>query len=114
MESVVELVLLFAIVLAVWHLLSLVYNLYRAYQAIKIIDQKIIDAVERKLEDSIKVIEVNIEKHQDTFYLFSRENNQFIAQGKTKEEITEAIQQRFKGYRVMAQEEQLKELGLDW
>ena len=86
METLIELVFFFAIALAVWNILTLVYNLYRAYQAIKIIDQKIIDAVERKIEDTIKVIEVNIEKHQDTFYLFSRENNQFIAQGKNKEE----------------------------
>lgn len=77
------------------------------------LDQKIIDAVGKQLEN-IKVIEVDIEKHQDDFYLFNRETSEFVAQGKSKEELVEAINRRFKGYRVLAQEEQLKELGLDW
>lgn len=104
----------FVIGMLMWKTLTFLYNVYLTYQTIKMIDQKIIDAVERKIEDSIKAIEVNIEKHEDTFYLYNRENSEFVAQGKNKEEIVEAINSRFKGCRVLAQEEQLKELGLDW
>ena len=114
MESLIEFVFFVAITVAIFRIIGLVFETYRAYQAIKILDQKILDAVQKNIEDNIKIIEVNIEKHQDCFYLFNKDDNQFIAQGKTKDEIVNAIQQRFKGYRIMAQEEQLKELGLDW
>lgn len=113
MEIVIELIFGFIIGVVIWKTLSFIYNVYHAYQAIKLIDKTVIEAVERKL-DSIKAIEVDIEKHQDMFYLFNRENREFVAQGKNKDELVEAINYRFKGYRVLAQEEQLKELGLDW
>lgn len=114
METVINLMFGFIIGVVIWKIFSFIYNVYHAYQAIKEIDQKFIQAVEKKLEDSIKAIEVDIEKHQDMFYLFNRENSEFVAQGKNKDELIEAINHRFKGYRILAQEEQLKELGLDW
>jgi hypothetical protein len=114
MEIVIELIFGFIIGMVIWKTLSFIYTIYCAYRAIKEIDQKFIQAVEKKLEDSIKAIEVDIEKHQDMFYLFNRENSEFVAQGKNKDELVEAINHRFKGYRILAQEERLKELGLDW
>lgn len=115
MESFIEFAFYIAIAIAVVRIINLSFEVYQSYKALKNFDKKFEEELVKKLEEAkIKVIEVNIEKHQDTYYLFSKENDQFIAQGKNKEEIVDAIQGRFKGYRIMAQEDQLKDLGLDW
>ena len=115
MESFFEFIFTVVIFIAIFRIIGLVLETYQAYRVLKNFDKKFEEELVKKLEEAkIKVIEVNIEKHQDCFYLFSKDDNQFIAQGKNKEEITEAIHKRYKGYRIMAQEEQLKELGLDW
>jgi len=55
---------------------------------------------------SDKFILVNIEKHGDMMYLFEKHTNRFIAQGKTKDEITLHCNQRFPGRTIVTDEEQ--------
>ena len=115
MESVIEFALFVAVVIAFYRVVTLAIETYQAYKALKNFDKKFEEELIKKLEEAkIKVIEVNIEKHQDTYYLFSKDNDQFIAQGKNKEEIVESIQVKYKGYRILTQQEQLDKFGLDW
>jgi hypothetical protein len=115
MESFIEFVLFIAVAIAFYRVVALAIETYQAYKVLKNFDKKFEEELVKKLEEAkIKVIEVNIEKHQDTYYLFSKENDQFIAQGKNKDEIVDAIQARYKGYRILTQQEQLDKFGLDW
>ena len=43
-----------------------------------------------------EVVDAVITKEQDTYYLFQKDNDRFLAQGKTLEEIHEALSSRFK------------------
>jgi len=68
-----------------------------------------------ELKEKIKknIVPVTIEKHGDIYYAFERETNTFVAQGRTANEIREAMQKRFPEKTFMANEQHLKELGLD-
>ena len=67
------------------------------------------------LKDKIKktIVVVNIEKHGDMYYAFERETDSFVAQGRSAEEIREAMKKRFPEKTFMANEQHLKELGLE-
>jgi nucleotide-binding universal stress UspA family protein len=56
----------------------------------------------KELKD--KIILVNIEKHGDTLYLFEKDTDRFIAQGKTTEEIMKHCKERFPKQSVIASE----------
>ena len=66
--------------------------------------------LEEKLEKVEKlramIHEVNVEKHGEMTYWFDAENNQFLGQGKTLEEIVSVIKSRFPDHIFV-----LKELG---
>lgn len=51
--------------------------------------------------DALEDIEVKIEKHNDQLYAFKLENNEFIAQGKTKEDLLTAIEQRMTNVKLI-------------
>ena len=64
----------------------------------------------KKVKDNI--IQVNIEKHGEVFYLFEKDTNRFIAQGINFEEVREHCESRFKGKSVVGDEAQMNQLGL--
>ena len=68
----------------------------------------------KEMTEQIKnsVIHVDIEKHDDQFYLFEKDTHQFIAQGANFAEVKEHCQTRFKNKAVVANEEQMEQLGL--
>lgn len=52
----------------------------------------------KRAEEEIKQhkqIMMRIEKHKGIFYLYNKETEEFIAQGKNKEEINEVIQKKY-------------------
>jgi hypothetical protein len=55
-----------------------------------------------------EVIQINIEKHGDMVYVYNRETKQFMAQGKTREELEEILLQKFPGKRFAAPESELQ------
>lgn len=73
--------------------------------------QNEIDYIRKKVKE--KIILVKIEKHKDTYYVFERETDTFVAQGRTAEELKEAMLKRFPHKTFMAPEEHLKEVGLE-
>lgn len=61
-----------------------------------------------------EVIVVNIEKHGDIYYLFERDTDSFVGQGRTEEELKEVVTKRFPGKRFMASEDDLIKMGLNF
>ena len=68
----------------------------------------------KDLEQKVKelFVRVNIEKHGDIYYVFEKETDRFVAQGRTAEEIKEIMQKRFPNKTFVATDEELKESGL--
>ena len=82
--------------------------------------QKYLTAKNEALVEQIKdiqaqikntVIHVNIEKHNDTFYLYEKDTQEFIAQGSNFDEVKKHCETRFKGKAVVADEAQMDQLG---
>lgn len=68
----------------------------------------------RDMQAEIKdtVILVNIEKHDDIFYLYEKDTQEFIAQGSNFNEVKKNCETRFKGKSVIADEVQMEQFGL--
>jgi len=58
------------------------------------------------------VVRVNVERHGDMFYLFEKETDQFIAQGRDADEIKQILQARFPQKTFFADDESVKNSGL--
>jgi hypothetical protein len=58
------------------------------------------------------IIRVDIEKHDNVFYLYEKDTREFIAQGSNFEEVKQRCESRFKGKSVVADEQQMDQLGL--
>ena len=75
-----------------------------ALQLVQIVARAAIKKVERELKeessavkiDGKELVEATITKEKDTYYLFQKDNDRFLAQGKTLEEIHDALASRFK------------------
>ena len=83
--------------------------------------QKYLTAKNEALVEQIKdmqtqmknsIILVEIEKHDDIFYLYDKDTREFIAQGTNFDEIRERCKTRFKDRAVVADESQMEQLGL--
>ena len=66
------------------------------------------DEVEKEKENMVRIV---IEKHNDMFYVYNKETNQFMGQGKSKKELEELLHKNFPGKRFGATEENLVEMG---
>lgn len=75
-------------------------------------DQLTEELVEAAKELKDKIILVTIEKHDGVLYLFEKDSDRFIAQGKTKEEIMEHCKKRFPNQSVIANESDAKNYNL--
>ena len=83
--------------------------------------QKYLTAKNESLVEQIKdmqtqiknsVILVDIEKHNDIFYLYDKDTREFIAQGSNFNEVKKNCEARFKGKSVIADEVQMEQFGL--
>ena len=68
----------------------------------------------KDMQSQIKnsVILVDIEKHNDIFYLYDKDTREFIAQGSNFNEVKKNCEARFKGKSVIADEVQMEQFGL--
>lgn len=67
------------------------------------------------LKDRIenRVIDVKVEQHGEMFYLFDKRNDTFVAQGRNLKEVSQHVDERFKGRKViLANTEELTASGL--
>jgi hypothetical protein len=60
-----------------------------------------------------KKVDIDLVKIKDVIYAYSREEQEFLAQGITKEEIVANLKKRFPDTSFMASPKNLREVGLD-
>jgi len=60
-----------------------------------------------------KKVDIDLVKIKDVIYAYSREEQEFLAQGITKEEIVANLKKRFPNTSFMASPKNLREVGLD-
>lgn len=58
------------------------------------------------------VIQIKIERHQDTMYVYDLKTNNFMAQGKNEKELTEILRSKFPGKSFAASQKDIEESGL--
>lgn len=56
-------------------------------------------------------IPITIEKHNETFYVYNKETNTFMAQGSTRDELENILHDKFPGKKFACDEKTLTELG---
>jgi hypothetical protein len=66
--------------------------------------------VEKHIEESR--IDIKIEKHNDVYYVYNKDTDDFMAQASTRKELEDALAARFSGKRFFADADNLKEVGL--
>lgn len=72
--------------------------------------KKDLEELEKKVKKAI--IKVNIEKHGDVFYLFEKDTDKFIAQGKDADEIKIVLEKYYPNKTVFADKKHLETVGL--
>ena len=60
-----------------------------------------VDSVENA---ALEKIDIKVEKHSNTLYAFRSDNDQFLGQGATKDELIEAMSQKMKNVRLIVVE----------
>ena len=78
---------------------------------LKTVINRVIDKVAAEVEehqDPRKLIMARVELHDDTFYVYNKENNEFMAQGRTLAEVKEHMFNRYSRdkYNVIADPEE--------
>jgi len=88
----------------------LVIKVWEAYLIAK--NQILVEQI-KDMSKQIKeqIIHVDIEKHDNIFYLYNKDTREFIAQGTTFEEVKQRCETRFKGKSVVADEVQMNQFG---
>jgi hypothetical protein len=70
-----------------------------------------LDKLTKQLND--KIIHVKVEKYGSVFYLFEKDTHRFIAQGSNLNEVKKKCADRFKDAVIVADEDDLKNCGLE-
>ena len=67
--------------------------------------QQQVQELESQVEErGLERIEIKVEKHSDTLYAFRKDNDAFLGQGSTREQLIEAMGQRLKNVRLIVVE----------
>ena len=74
------------------------------------LDRKM-NQVMRAIHEDINenVIHINIERHGDMTYIYDKETKQFMAQGKTREELETILHEKFPGKKFAASETEIRD-----
>lgn len=68
--------------------------------------------MEQQEEENEVMIPIVIEKVENIFYVYNGEDKTFMAQGKTRRDLEEALDKRYPGKKFAALPGNLKEVGL--
>lgn len=64
-----------------------------------------IDAKFKEMEDDgLEQIDIKVEKHSDTLYAFRKDNDQFLGQGSSREDLIAALEERMTNVRLIVVE----------
>ena len=81
----------------------------REEHARKITEDFIDHLQQSNVEDD--TIQITIEKHNDVFYVYDRETNEFMAQGSSKDEVENNLRKRYPGKSFGCAESNLSQTG---
>lgn len=107
-----ELILLVVYTFIVW-VMGAVSGWKAREEHAKKVTEKFIDHIQNSVQQQVEenVIHITIEKHNDMFYVYDRETNEFMAQGSSKEEVETNLQKRYPGKRFGCSESVLSQTG---
>jgi len=74
------------------------------------ITEKFIGHLQQSQEDDV-TIQITIEKHNDVFYVYDRQTNEFMAQGSSKDEVENNLKKRYPGKSFGCAESNLSQTG---
>ena len=86
----------------------------REYYAISRIKRMVknLEEMEQTEEDNTEYIRISIEKIDETFFVYNTDdNNSFMAQGKTRKELEDALRTRYPNAIFACPERNLQEVG---
>jgi Flp pilus assembly protein TadB len=77
------------------------------------ITQQFVERLHESFQEQVEegVVQISIEKHNDMFYVYDRETNEFMAQGSSKDEVENNLQKRYPGKRFGCAESNLSQTG---
>ena len=68
-------------------------------------EQQQVQELESRIDaEGLERIEIKVEKHSETLYAFRKDNDQFLGQGASREQLIEAMGQRMKNVRLIVVE----------
>ena len=67
---------------------------------------EVLGAVSKTINEN--VIHINIEKHDGMIYIYDKETKNFMAQGKTRDEVESVLAEKFPGKKFASSTEELK------
>jgi hypothetical protein len=81
------------------------------YQMSQILSRMEVHTQEHFEEEMENMIPINIEYHDDKFYVYQQDGGVFMAQGKTRRELEENLMKRYPGKKFAANTNNLREVG---
>ena len=73
--------------------------------------EKLLNHLQESAEQDEDSIQITIEKHNNVFYVYDRETNEFMAQGSTKDEVENNLRKRYPGKSFGCKESNLSQTG---
>lgn len=73
--------------------------------------KKFLEEMEDSAVDSENLINISIEKENNTYYVYDKEKNSFMGQATSRKELEDVLAERFPGKRFLADSDNLKEVG---
>jgi hypothetical protein len=73
--------------------------------------KKFLKEMEGDQEVKESFINISIEKHNNTYYVYDKDDNSFMGQASNRIELEKVLGERFPGKRFMADSDNLKEVG---
>jgi hypothetical protein len=105
-----EIIVLVIILLGVWYIGAL-FGWQAHDRMLRRNIRYSINEFEEYIEDTY--IKIKIEKHNDMLYVYDNTTHAFMAQGKTRKDIEQELQNKFPGKRFAAQTEEISLLGTE-
>jgi hypothetical protein len=106
-----EFVLIFLVAVFFW-----IHGAYSGWKAreehAKRVTEELLKNIKVDEEEEDIPIEIIIEEHQGILYVYDKEDNTFMAQGKTRKELEENLSSRFPGKRFAATSEDLEKASI--
>ena len=77
------------------------------------VTQKFVEQLHESFQQQVEegVVQISIEKHNNMFYVYDKETNEFMAQGSSKDEVETNLQKRYPGKRFGCAESNLSQTG---